>query len=266
MMSALCTPASRPPPTTIAATTDLVGTPEEGVNLRRATSAGAMTRADRRRAHTRIAAQPVGMAAAAAAAAADMIARPPTTATVAAAVPAAAAVAVMTVEAAGDHMAAVDMTRLLLVGGVILIDLLPLTTIVVMPTAMPRCHHESLRGTMGMRGSGAVAARVDRCATALGMMTGALAVVADMRAVTRVRARIETVRTADSARYFVGTRVAHWSSQGMLYECQGGETTECVRWLLNVGGNGRQFYSDVCENPGLQLWLFVVSRTDNFWQ
>ena len=214
MMSALCTPASRPPPTTIAATTDLVGTPEEGVNLRRATSAGAMTRADRRRAHTRIAAQPVGMAAAAAAA--DMIARPPTTATVAAAVPAAAAAAVTTVEAAGDHMAAVDMTRLLLVGGVILIDLLPLTTIVVMPTAMPRCHHESLRGTMGMRGSGAVAARVDRCATALGMMTGALAVVADMRAVTLVLARIETVHTADSARCFVGTRVAHWFSQGML--------------------------------------------------
>ena len=214
MMSALCTPASRPPPTTIAATTDLVGTPEEGVNLRRATSAGAMTRADRRRAHTRIAAQPVGMAAAAAAA--DMIARPPTTATVAAAVPAAAAAAVTTVEAAGDHMAAVDMTRLLLVGGVILIDLLPLTTIVVMPTAMPRCHHESLRGTMGMRGSGAVAARVDRCATALGMMTGALAVVADMRAVMRVLARIETVHTADSARCFVGTRVAHWFSQGML--------------------------------------------------
>ena len=201
MMSALCTPASRPPPTTIAATTDLVGTPEEGVNLRRATSAGAMTRADRRRAHTRIAAQPVGMAAAAAAAAA---------------VPAAAAAAVTTVEAAGDHMAAVDMTRLLLVGGVILIDLLPLTTIVVMPTAMPRCHHESLRGTMGMRGSGAVAARVDRCATALGMMTGALAVVADMRAVMRVLARIETVHTADSARCFVGTRVAHWFSQGML--------------------------------------------------
>ena len=262
MTSALGTPASRPPPTTIAATTDLVGTPEEGVSLRRATSAGAMTRADRRRAHTRIAAQPVGMAAAAAAAAADMIARPPTTATVAAAVPAAAT----TVEAAGVHMAAADTTHLLLVVGVILIDLLPLSTIVVMPTAMPRCHHESLRGTMGMRGSGAVAARVDRCATALGMMTGALAVVADMRAVTRVRARIETVRTADSARYFVGTRVAHWSSQGMLYECQGGETTECVRWLLNVGGNGRQFYSDVCENPGLQLWLFVVSRTDNFWQ
>ena len=217
-MSALCTPASRPPPTTIAATTDLVGTPEEGVNLRRATSAGAMTRADRRRAHTRIAAQPVGMAAAAAAAAAaaDMIARPPTTATVAAAVPAAAAAAVTTVEAAGDHMAAVDMTRLLLVGGVILIDLLPLTTIVVMPTAMPRCHHESLRGTMGMRGSGAVAARVDRCATALGMMTGAMAVVADMRAAMRVLARIETVHTADSARCFVGTRVAHWFSQGML--------------------------------------------------
>ena len=209
MMSALCTPASRPPPTTIAATTDLVGTPEEGVNLRRATSAGAMTRADRRRAHTRIAAQPVGMAAAAAAA--DMIARPPTTATVAAAVP-----AVTTVEAAGVHMAAVDMTRLLLVGGVILIDLLPLTTIVVMPTAMPRCHHESLRGTMGMRGSGAVAARVDRCATALGMMTGAMAVVADMRAAMRVLARIETVHTADSARCFVGTRVAHWFSQGML--------------------------------------------------
>ena len=113
-------------------------------------------------------------------------------------------------------MAAVDMTRLLLVGGVILIDLLPLTTIVVMPTAMPRCHHESLRGTMGMRGSGAVAARVDRCATALGMMTGALAVVADMRAVMRVLARIETVHTADSARCFVGTRVAHWFSQGML--------------------------------------------------
>ena len=202
MMSALCTPASRPPPTTIAATTDLVGTPEEGVNLRRATSAGAMTRADRRRAHTRIAAQPVGMAAAAA---------PPTTATVAA-----VAVAVTTVEAAGVHMAAVDMTRLLLVGGVILIDLLPLTTIVVMPTAMPRCHHESLRGTMGMRGSGAVAARVDRCATALGMMTGAMAVVADMRAAMRVLARIETVHTADSARCFVGTRVAHWFSQGML--------------------------------------------------
>ena len=113
-------------------------------------------------------------------------------------------------------MAAVDMTRLLLVGGVILIDLLPLTTIVVMPTAMPRCHHESLRGTMGMRGSGAVAARVDRCATALGMMTGAMAVVADMRAAMRVLARIETVHTADSARCFVGTRVAHWFSQGML--------------------------------------------------
>ena len=174
-----------------------------------------MTRADRRRAHTRTAARPVGMAAAAAAA--DMIARPLTTATVAAAVPAAAAeAAATTVEAAGVHMAAADTTHLLLVVGVILIDLLPLSTIVVMPTAMPRCHHESLRGTMGMRGSGAVAARVDRCATALGMMTGALAVVADMRAAMRVLARIETVHTADSARCFVGTRVAHWFSQGML--------------------------------------------------
>ena len=37
-----------------------------------------------------------------------------------------------------------------------------------------------------------------------------------MRAVTRVLARIETVHTADSARCFVGTRVAHWFSQGML--------------------------------------------------
>ena len=37
MMSALCTPASRPPPTTIAATTDLVGTSEDGASVRGAT-------------------------------------------------------------------------------------------------------------------------------------------------------------------------------------------------------------------------------------